>query len=101
MTMSDKELVLNLIPNGKKNAIQKQSLMIRSGMNDRRLRQVIEDLRNDGEFICNDQDGKGYYITDDIDDIARQYRNDTARALSILKRRKHMRNFLKQKGCRV
>lgn len=99
--MTSKDLVLSCIPYGKENAIKKRELMSKTNLADRVLRQEIEDLRNDGIFICNNQDGKGYYITDDVDEIAKQYRADTARALSILKRRKYMRNYLKQKGQKV
>ena len=72
-----------------------------TGLSDRKLRQTIEDLRNDGNFICNDSNGCGYYISNNLEDLERQYRNDTARALSILKRRKHIRAYLVANGIKV
>ena len=42
--------------------------------------------------------GRGYYQSSDLDEISYQYRQDTSRAMSILKRRKPMRDLLKEAG---
>ena len=47
-------------------------------------------------MICND--GEGYYQTEELGDLYRQYKRDTARAMSILKSRKPMRDVLKAAG---
>lgn len=99
--MNDKQKVLSLIPTGRENSVTKGYLMTMTGLPDRRLRQCIEDLRNEGNFIINDSNGFGYYISDDLKDLERQYKNDTARALSILKRRKHIRAYLVANGIKV
>lgn len=92
--------IIELIPVGRENAVSREILAERSGMSDRIVRKCIESARNAGAIILNEQDGKGYYRVgeDDIDAIERQYRQDTARAMSLLKRRKTMRRILKEAG---
>ena len=46
----------------------------------------------------NRNDGEGYYQTEELGDLYRQYKRDTARAMSILKARKPMRDVLKAAG---
>ena len=86
------------IPIGKENAMSRQMLKTLSGTSDRAMRKLIQEGREAGYIIINDQDGAGYYRTEDIKDIERQYRQDTARAMSILKRRKETRKILKEAG---
>lgn len=45
--------------------------------------------------------GRGYYRTNDPDEIACQYRQQRRRALSILAQQKHMRRLLKAAGREV
>lgn len=89
------------IPIGKENAVSREFLRTMTGLGDRKIRQMIEAARDEGNIIINDQDGKGYYQAADIDEIERQYWQDTRRALSILKRRKHARRILKEAGRNV
>lgn len=68
-----------------------------TGLSDRRVREIIEDLRR--EFvILNDQNGAGYYRTHNPIKILKYYRQELARALSILRRLKPMRILLKGAG---
>lgn len=94
------ELMATLHP-GKANAIGRRALAAEMDMRDRDVRKLIEKARNEGHLILNDQDGKGYYLPDSTDDLVRQYKQDTNRAMSILTRRKHIRNALKEAGIRV
>lgn len=86
---------------GRKNARTRQTLSILTGLSDRQVRQEIEDLREKGKFVITDEDGTGYYISEDIEDVRRQYRKDMARISAISKRTKHLRNYLKQRGEQV
>lgn len=86
---------------GKENARTRETLSLLSGLPDRAVRRAIEEARNEGYFIVNDEDGNGYYITKDINTLTLQYRKDTARAMAILKRRKHIRKYLKERGIKV
>lgn len=93
--MSD---IINLIPYGKSNAISRKILCRMAGKSDRHVRQDIEDARREGCIIINRQDGKGYYRTDDINEIERQYYQNRSRALSILIQQKHLRKRLVEAG---
>ena len=90
--------LLGFIRHGKENAISRDSLVQCMGLPDRHVRQLIETARRCGYIIINAQDGKGYYLSDDPDEWAKQYRQDTSRALSILSRRKAIRDRLKAAG---
>ena len=92
--------ILQYIPVGPVNAISRERLAQISGLSDRRIRKEIQLARDAGAIILNRQDGSGYFQVgeEDLDEIARQYRQDTSRALSILKRRKAMRQILKSAG---
>lgn len=70
-------------------------------MSDIGMRKAIERARADSLMIVNLEDGRGYYQTDDLDEIARQYRKDTSRAMAVLSRRKPMREKLKAAGYKV
>lgn len=63
---------------------------------DRKMRKAVSEAKKQGLMICND--GDGYYQSDELSDLWRQYRRETARAMSILKARKPMREVLKAAG---
>ena len=94
-------LVVNDIPFGRANAVKRSELCAHLGLSDRKLRRLIEAARGYGFVIINDQNGAGYYQSDDIDEIERQYRQDKARAMSILARQKEIRRRLKAAGRKV
>ena len=94
-------LVVNDIPFGRANAVKRSELCARLGLSDRKLRRLIEAARSYGFIILNCQDGHGYYQTDDIDEIERQYHQDKARAMSILARQKEIRRRLKAAGRKI
>lgn len=87
-----------LIPEDEEHAVTRTQLSIRLGLSDRVVRRAIEEARADGLLICNAQDGRGYYQSKDIAALRRQYLQDTARAMAILKRRKPLRDYLKAQG---
>jgi len=90
--------IVNEIPRERRNAVSREELARRTGMSDRQVRREIERARANGALICNDQDGRGYWISDDRAELLAQYRQDTARALNILKRRKPLRDALIASG---
>lgn len=93
--------ILDLIPHGRENAVSREYLSATLGISDRKMRHMIENARRSGAIILNAQDGRGYYISDDLDDMEKQYRQDTARAMAILTRRKALRKRLKEAGRKV
>lgn len=89
------------VPFGRKNAISRAGLAEKLGLSDRKMREAVEQARASGLMICNNEDGSGYYQTTDLDELYIQYKRDTARAMSIMKRRKPMRKLLKEAGYKV
>jgi biotin operon repressor len=95
--------ILSLIPTGHENAIPRARLAAVLGVSDRRCRRLVQEARDAGAIILNRQDGRGYYLATaaDVEDLQRQYRQDTSRAMAILKRRKTIRGILKECGVSV
>ena len=83
---------------GKKNAVTLLQLTWRTGEKERAVRKEIQRLREEGHLIINDQDGKGYYIATELEEVARQYKQDRSRFLSIAKRIKAARRILRDAG---
>lgn len=91
------EIVLDAIPFGKDRAVTRKLLVAKTGLPDRAVRKAIEELRR-SFIIINDQDGKGYYRSYDLDDIERSFWQERSRGLAILRRMKLMRELLKGGG---
>lgn len=96
--LSDREeIVLDAIPFGKDRAVTREYLTAKTGLPDRQVRKAIEEIRRN-HIVLNDQDGKGYYRSYDLDDIERFYRQERARALAVLYRMRPMRVLLRGGG---
>ncbi|NLL91662.1 MAG: HTH domain-containing protein [Ruminococcaceae bacterium] len=87
--------MLQYLKTGRENAIPRSELAKMAGVSDRMMRQSIEDLRNAGYPICNLQDGKGYFLADDPQDLKAQMAINKSRAMSILVQQKHLKRKLK------
>ena len=83
--------ILRYLEIGKDKAKTREQLCELSGLCDRVVRREIEALRDKGIIIINNQDGKGYYISEDVEEMQRQFRQNQARAMSILRQQKHLR----------
>lgn len=90
--------ITRFIPEGKKNAITRERLCEKTGLPDRKNRELIEQARRRGAIIVNTQNGAGYYQTKELADVMRQYQQNERRALSILAQQKHLRRILKNAG---
>ena len=95
------EMLSKAIPFGRENAIKREDLASKLGLSDRVMRNAIEDARREGLFIACETNGRGYYQTTDLAELKIQYDQDTRRALSILARRKPIREALKAAGVKV
>lgn len=93
---AETERIAALIPHGRRNAISREDLAAALHTTDRKMRKAVAEAKKQGVMICND--GDGYYQSDELSDLWRQYRRETARAMSILKARKPMREVLKAAG---
>ena len=89
--------ILDYIGTGKANAVTRRELCARLNLPDRTIRRLIEAERNKGAIIINDQDGEGYYQSDELKDLLAQYRLNRSRAHSILRQQKHLRRRIMDK----
>lgn len=96
MRTAETERIAYLIPKGRRNAISREDLAAALHTTDRKMRKAVAEAKTQGVMICND--GDGYYQSDELIDLWRQYRRETARAMSILKALKPMREVLKAAG---
>lgn len=96
--------LLSALGEGEDNAMTRGDLCALLGLPDRTVRELIEEARREeteeGPFIVNACDGKGYFISHNADEIERHYRGEYSRAMAILVRTKGERKFLKKAGRR-
>lgn len=61
MLTEAQERVFSLIPLGKDKSISREMLRVYTDMSDRKIRQIIHELRINGKVICSDSSCKGYW----------------------------------------
>lgn len=83
------------LPTGHGNAVTREQLSRESGLSDRHVRELLETARCMGILICNDQDGKGYYVAETIEEVERQYWREKARMVSVWNAMKPLYDYLK------
>lgn len=79
--------ITDFIPFGRQNAVTRRRLAELTGLSDRNIRQMIEKARADGAVIINLQDGRGYFQSDNKNDIVAQ-KNMTAARIRALEKQK-------------
>ena len=87
--------IANLIPHGKKNAVSRTTLIIKTGQTDRTNRDCIA---NSEEVVINLQDGSGYFrpLPSEKELVRRYYKQEHKRALMILKRLRKLKKWLEK-----
>ena len=88
--------IMTFIPYGRENAISRQELVRILCLPDRKVRNLIEDARRRGEIILNDGSGVGYWCSDDLGELKRQYKMNQNRAMSVLVQQKYLRRRIKE-----
>ncbi len=94
--------IADFIPTGQANAITRKQLVMLTNLCDRKVRELISQARADGVPILNHQDGRGYYISDNPQEIRRFAMQELSRAATIGAAAVAMSNFadkLSAKGC--
>lgn len=91
--MTDDALrLLSALGEGEDNAMTRGALCDLLGLPDRTVRELIEEARREeteeGPFIVNACEGKGYFLSRNADEIERHYRGEYSRAMAILVRTK-------------
>lgn len=88
--------IMTFIAKGKENAISRQELCMLLALPDRTVRKLIQEARDRGEIILNAQDGAGYYTSNDVGELERQYNTNKNRAMSILRQQRHIRKQIEE-----
>lgn len=92
--------IVNCIPVGRENAINRWALREKAGVSDRKCRKLIQEAKEHGEIIINLQDGRGYFrpAEEDLSNISKQYHQNLSRMISLSKQQKVLRKILKDAG---
>lgn len=83
------------IPVGRDKTVSRSDLAKRMNMSDRHMRAAVSLARREGLVIINDQNGRGYYRSEDIRDMQRQLNQTHNRALSLLAQEKYLKARIK------
>ena len=93
------ELVCCFGEGGKDNARQKRELMYETDTRDRGLRRLIQKAYSFGYLIANDQDGRGYYLIDTVEEAKRYYRQERARDMAIVDQKlRPLARYIRENG---
>ncbi len=89
--------IVDYIPYGRKNAITRTRLRIVTGLNDRQIRRMIAEAR-ENTIILNMQDGNGYYrpLPEEIKYVKAHERQESARIKSQFKTLRVERKLLRE-----
>lgn len=99
--MDKLQQVLSLIPPTKSNAISREKLARLTGLTDRGVRNIIRELREQGEPICSNSETNGYWKTNDITEIlhtANEYHKRGRENLKIALKLRRLAQRLSQEG---
>lgn len=88
--------ITDFIGVGRENAVTRGELVAILNLPDRAVRKLIQEARERGEIIINAQDGSGYYRSNDLGDMERQYNTNHRRAMSVLRQQKYLRQKMKE-----
>ena len=83
--------ITDFIGVGRENAVTRGELVAILNLPDRAVRKLIQEARERGEIIINAQDGTGYYRSEALGDLQRQYNANHRRAMSVLRQQTYLR----------
>lgn len=91
--------ILSYIPKGRDNAITRQELCRRTGLDDRTVRKLIETARNEGAPILSSSHVSGYWQSDDLNEIKRYLNELENRCKSVSRSAQSLRKYVaRQEG---
>ena len=86
------DILRNIGAIGNINAAKKETLISLSGLDDRTLRQAIEDERKAGNLICSTTGHNGgYYLPSSIVDVKEQENRMKSQAVALAPFKEHIR----------
>ena len=91
--MNYNEIILRAIGTGEEHAVHRAELVQLTGLCERDVRRVIEQLRRGGAVICSDE--HGYFRPADLNELLTYCRQEEARSRSIYRRTASARRLLK------
>ena len=92
--------ISDYIPYGHEQAISREELARRSGVSDRKIRDLIKADQDEGIPVINTRNG-GYFLYKDKDDLPEfkaYYLRERARSFTCLKKQKNVRQMLLRAG---
>ena len=95
MLTESHERIINLIPFGKDKAISRSELVALTGFKDRKVRDIIADLRDHEIFICSTSGQRGYWQAtkrEELEDLADEFHG---RAMDILTTESKLRKYIR------
>ena len=91
--------LLSLIPEGRENAISRETLRRLTGLDDRKIRLEIKRLISQGHVILSSSSAKGYWQSDNISEIEQFIRESDHRRSTEAKTIEALRSLVaKRKG---
>lgn len=78
------QMIVNLIPYGKDNAVRRKELRRITNLPDRQIRKLIEEAKNRGQLIAASPAG-GYYRIESADEANDYFAMERAKARSIFR----------------
>ena len=90
--------ILNYIPQGYENAIKREELAIRTGLSDRKNRELIEEANSKDDIVFNVNNGYFRYKDEkDLIYMERYYKREYTRGWSNIKKSRIIRKFIDNK----
>lgn len=93
--------IVKHVPEGREQGVGRKELARLCGVGDRYMRDMLEMARHDGVPIINLQDGHGYYISYEVDDLKPQYYLTLSRVESQLVFLRHLARLLHAAGIKL
>ncbi len=94
--------LLDFIPKGKENAVSRSELAIKTGLDDRTIRNEIKRLVKRGVPILSSSHTRGYWLSDNLDEIESYIKETDNRRKSLYFTTLALRKeFYRRKGIKV
>lgn len=87
------------IPMHEENAVPAKQLAQMWNTNERAVRDIVQDMREQGFWVCSGNNG--YFLASDVLETEHFVRRMFAHAIQELRAIKHMRKALKEEGIRI
>ena len=86
----------NCLGKGKERALNGWQLAALSGLPERSVRKCIQYLTSCGYAVCNLEDGKGYYIPTEIEDLKAALNLTSSRIRALMRKKDGLNKALKK-----